>query len=279
MVITAVLCAVALLAGVMDAIAGGGGLLTLPALLIAAPDVRVALGTNKGQSVFGSITSLVSFARTGHIDKRRAVPSFFAALVGSLLGVKAVFALRPEALRPAVLALLLVVAVLFAASGSRRRATAKVESALLGQGVESAASAADARPAPSGWSVARAHPAKAAGLIGLALGFYDGFFGPGTGTFLIALYAGVFGDDLTRATANAKVANFASNLGACASYAAAGAIDYRLVLPMAAAQMVGGYLGARAAIRGGDRLIRAGVLAVTIALVIRLSLQLIQGRG
>lgn len=264
----------------MDAIAGGGGLLTLPALLIAAPDVRVALGTNKGQSVFGSITSLVSFARTGHIDKRRAVPSFFAALVGSLLGVKAVFALRPEALRPAVLALLLVVAVLFAASGSRRRATAKVESALLGQGVESPASAAaEARPAPSGWSVARAHPAKAAGLIGLALGFYDGFFGPGTGTFLIALYAGVFGDDLTRATANAKVANFASNLGACASYAAAGAIDYRLVLPMAAAQMVGGYLGTRAAIRGGDRLIRAGVLAVTIALVIRLSLQLVQGRG
>jgi len=263
------LCVVAFFAGAIDAIAGGGGLLTVPALLVATPSPRIALGTNKGQSVFGAIASLVAYARAGRIDRARALPTFVSALLGSLLGVRLVLTLRPELLRPVVLALLVSVAVFFTFRGSRRAASSEPRAVLV------VPHGADAAPAPKGWRVAREHPAAVASLIGLALGVYDGFFGPGTGTFLIALFVAAFGDDMTRATANAKVANFASNLGSVVSFAIAGAIDFRFALPMAAAQMLGGTLGARAAIRGGERLVRAGVLLVTLALVIRIGWQML----
>jgi uncharacterized membrane protein YfcA len=106
------------------------------------------------------------------------------------------------------------------------------------------------------------------------MGTYDGFFGPGTGAFLIVLFTTIFGDDLVQATANAKVANFASNLGSVVSFAVAGAIDFRLALPMAVAQAMGGIVGTRAALRGGERLIRAGVVVVTIALAVRIAWQM-----
>jgi uncharacterized protein len=131
------------------------------------------------------------------------------------------------------------------------------------------------RGTSKGWPAAKANPAIPAAIIGLVLGVYDGFFGPGTGAFLIALYVAVFGDDLTRATANAKVANFASNLGGFIAFAWLGAIDFRLALPMAGAQIVGGAIGARFAIKGGERLVRAGVLLVTLALVGRLAWQML----
>jgi len=245
------LALVAFLAGMIDAVAGGGGLLTVPALLVVTGNPRLTLGTNKGQSVFGSFAALVSFHRAGRIERRRVVPTFLSALTGSLIGVRLVLALRPELLRPVVLGLLVGVAVFFAARG-RRKAGAKAEA----------------------WAVAERHPVAVAAAIGLTMGVYDGFFGPGVGTFLIALFVAIFGDELTAATANAKVANFASNLGSVVTFAAAGQIDLRLALPMAAAQALGGMVGARAAIRGGERLIRAGVLCVTVALVARIGWQM-----
>jgi len=247
------LALVAFLAGVIDAVAGGGGLLTVPALLFVTGDARLTLGTNKGQSVFGSLAALVSFHRAGRIERRRVVPTFAAALVGSLIGVRLVLALKPELLRPVVMALLVAVAAFFAVRGRGRGGPGAVGKA---------------------WAVAERRPTATAAAIGLTMGVYDGFFGPGTGTFLIALFVAIFGDALTAATANAKVANFASNLGAVATFAIAGQIDLRLALPMAAAQALGGMVGARAAIRGGERLIRAGVLCVTVALVARMGWQM-----
>ncbi|APR84095.1 Membrane protein, putative [Minicystis rosea] len=251
------LTAVAFGAGVIDAIAGGGGLLTVPALLVATGDARITLGTNKGQAVFGSFSAFVSFFRAGRIHRGRLVPTFLAALAGSVVGVRLVLALRPETLRPVVLALLAGVAVFFAARGRRKPGTAPSKA----------------------WAVAEKHPALAAAGIGLSMGIYDGFFGPGVGTFLIALFVAVFGDDMTAATANAKVANFASNLGSVVLFAFAGKIDPRLALPMAAAQIVGGTVGARLAMRGGERLVRAGVLLVTTALVVRLAWQMTAARA
>ncbi len=260
--IVAVLCAVAFAAGLMDAIAGGGGLLTVPALMLAIPDARLALGTNKGQAVFGSAASLASFARAGRIERSRALPSFIAASAGAVIGVELVLALRPQVIRPVVLVLLFGVALLFAFRWRKRPPAA-----------------APGEPnAPRGWAIARAHPIVAAVGVGLLMGAYDGFFGPGTGTFLIALGVAVFGDDLTHATANAKVCNFASNLTSFALFAAAGRIDLRLALPMAGAQAVGGWLGARAALRGGERLVRGGVLLVTTALIARLAWQIATGQ-
>lgn len=250
-----VLTAIAFLAGVIDAIAGGGGLLTLPALLVTGVDPRIALGTNKGQGVFGSFASLLAYYHAGRVDRRRALASFGAALLGSILGVRLVLSLRPELLRPVVLGLLLGVVVFFALRGRSGKA----------------------RQAPGvAWPVALAHPIVVAAAVSLTLGGYDGFFGPGTGTFLIVLFVTLLGDDLTQATANAKVANFGSNVGAVASFALAGVIDFRLALPMGVAQALGGVVGARMALRGGERLIRAGVLLVALALSIRMGWQMLR---
>ncbi|MFT3774006.1 MAG: TSUP family transporter [Minicystis sp.] len=252
------LTAVAFGAGVIDAIAGGGGLLTVPALLVAtAGDTRLTLGTNKGQAVFGSCSAFLSFWRAGRIHRERLWPTFFSALLGSVAGVRLVLALRPEALRPIVLGLLVAVALFFTIRGRRKPGAA----------------------APKAWAIAEAHPAVAAAGIGLLMGIYDGFFGPGVGTFLIALFVAIFGDDMTSATANAKVANFASNLGAVVLFAMAGQINFRFALPMAAAQALGGTVGARLAMRGGERLIRAGVLLVTTALVLRIAWQMASARA
>ena len=172
------------------------------------------------------------------------------------LGVQLVFAMRPEALRPVVLGLLIFAAGFFAL---RRKGSAK---------------AGEAHEPPA---FAKAYPLATATAIALALGTYDGFFGPGTGTFLIALYAALLGDDLTQATANAKVANFASNLAAVISFGLAGKIDVHLALPMAVAQILGGLLGARTAIRGGEKVVRGVVLVVTTALALRIGWQIASG--
>lgn len=280
-----VLPLVAFAAGFVDAIAGGGGLLTVPALLSFTPDVRLALGTNKGQSVFGAFASLASFARAGRVSRRRAAPAFAGALVGSLAGVSLVLAMPPETLRPVVLVLLVGVAVFFLVRRRRPPRSAVVRGVAAaapgeaapaeGGGAEQPSAGTAQGAAEGGLAIVRANPVLFAGLVGLGLGVYDGFFGPGTGTFLIALHTALFGDDLTEASANAKVANFASNLGSVCLFAYEGKIDVRWAVPMAAMQMIGAYAGARAAIKGGERVVRAGVLVVTIALVARLAWQML----
>jgi uncharacterized protein len=238
----AALAAVGLVAGTFDAIGGGGGLLTVPALLAAGLPPHLALGTNKGQSVFGSGAALWRFARSGLVDGRRARLTFPLGIAGSLLGAAAVLLLRPAVLRPVVLALL-VGAALFIAL---RRSPAST-----------------ARPAPG-------HTALRAAAIALSVGAYDGFFGPGTGTFLIVGFALLLGDGLARASAEAKVVNFASNLAALALFASRGVVLWRVALPMAAGQLAGGLLGAHLAVRRGDALVRRVVLLVVLGLVVKL---------
>jgi uncharacterized membrane protein YfcA len=239
----ALLVLAALAAGVVDAIAGGGGLLTLPALLAAGAPPHLALATNKGQSVFGSGSALLRFARAGLVDAARARVAFPCGLAGSLAGAAAVTAIPSAWLKPIVLGLL-VFAGVFVAS---RRAPPRVEARV---------------------------PPRVAGLataaIALAIGAYDGFFGPGTGTFLIVAFASVLGDSLQRASAEAKVVNFASNLAALLLFASRGLVLWHVALPMAAAQAAGGFLGAHLAVRRGDVLVRRVVLVVVLLLVVKL---------
>ena len=150
-----------------------------------------------------------------------------------------------DALRPVVLALL-ALAALFA--GLRRPAPRP----------------ARGRPPPR-------HARLLAGSIALALGAYDGFFGPGTGTFLIVAFVALLGDGLAHASAAAKVVNFASNLAAVALFAAKGTVAWRLALPMAAAQLAGGWTGAHLAVRRGDALVRRAVVAVALAAAAKLA--------
>jgi uncharacterized protein len=245
------LCLAALGAGVVDAIAGGGGLITLPALLSTGLPPHLALGTNKGQSVFGSGAALVRFWRGGMVDGGLARWTFPLGLTGALLGAALVMALEPEVLKPLVIVLLLAVAVFL----TFRRS-----------------------PPPGGHPVPPRQRLLALGaLSALVIGAYDGFFGPGTGTFLIIAFSGLLGHTLSRASADAKVVNFASNLASVALFASRGVVLWQVALPMAAAQFTGGWIGAHMAVRGGDRLVRKVVLAVVLALVLKLSRDLLWG--
>jgi uncharacterized membrane protein YfcA len=238
----------ALVAGAVDAIGGGGGLVTVPALLAAGLPPALALGTNKGQSVFGSGAALLRFARAGLVDGRVARVTFPAGLAGSLGGSALVLLVPPAALRPVVLGLLVVVAIVLAF-----------------------------RPATPARSARAPRHLGVAVAIAAAIGAYDGFFGPGTGTFLIFAFAWFFEARHQEASADAKVVNFASNLAALALFASRGAVVWPLALPMAAGQFAGGLLGAHLAVRGGDRVVRLVVLVVVVALVAKLALDLSRG--
>jgi len=241
MLVGVLLFLVGLGAGFIDAIAGGGGLLTLPSLMLVPLDTPLALGTNKGQGVFGTAMSLAQYARSTLLDRRRALWSFVPALVGSALGVMTVCRVAQGVLTPLVMALLVMAAA-----------------AMIFQ-----------RP-PAGAHAPRERSMLLAVLVAFVLAFYDGFFGPGTGTFLILAYAWLWRDALDAASANAKVVNFGSNLGAMLTFAARGLIVWKYALPMAAGQLLGGYLGAHATIRGGRQVVRFAVIGVSVALVARL---------
>ncbi|HEX9241830.1 MAG TPA: TSUP family transporter [Anaeromyxobacter sp.] len=241
----ALLVLVALVAGTIDAIAGGGGLVTLPVLLAAGLPPHLALGTNKGQSVFGSFAALVRYSRAGLVDPGRAKLTFPLGAAGSLAGAALVLAVPPGALRPVVLVLLACAALFM---GLRRGSPVRLE---------------DAPPPRHGLILA----AGAAALIGA----YDGFFGPGTGTFLIVAFVALLGLGVSHASAEAKVVNFASNLAALVLFAARGTVLWRVALPMAAAQLAGGWLGAHLAVRRGDALVRRVVVGVALALAAKLA--------
>jgi uncharacterized protein len=237
------LVVVAFLGGLVDAIAGGGGLLCLPALLAIGLPPHVALGTNKGQAVWGTGASLIGYVRAGLVDRKRAPGVFAAGFAGSLGGAALVLLLAPDVLRPVVLVLLVVVAAFLAFRPPLH-------------------------PAPPRVSLRWEVPVALA--LAVVFGAYDGFFGPGTGTFLIIGFVFLLGHGLTRASAEAKVVNFASNLAAFLLFAAKGSVDWSVALPMAVAQLVGGYVGSQVALRGGDRLVRWVVLGVVVALVLKL---------
>ncbi|MGE5175236.1 MAG: sulfite exporter TauE/SafE family protein [Hyphomicrobiales bacterium] len=241
----AALCGAAFFAGGMDAIAGGGGLITVPALLAAGLPPHAAIATNKGQSTFGSFAAVTRYGHAGLIDRTTAWFAFPLAVAGSALGALVALRVPADVLRPIVLALLLGAGVVVTISRPR-------------------AEDGEERPA-------RRNAALGIGTAALLIGAYDGFFGPGTGTFLIAFYVGWVGLSMRRATADAKVVNFAANAAAMAVFASRGAILWRVALPMAAAQLLGGFLGAHVAVRRGERLIRGVVLFVVVALVLKVA--------
>lgn len=244
----ALLLGAAFVAGFIDAIAGGGGLITVPALLAAGLPPHLVLGTNKGQAVWGSGGAMVRFARAGMLDRDRAPWTFSAGFVGSAAGAALVLVLSPEILRPVVLVLLVGVA-LFLTFRPPLHPTPKSHTPTRARGILMA--------------------------LALGIGAYDGFFGPGTGTFLIIGAVLLLGLPLANASAEAKVVNFASNLAAFLVFAWKGVVVWHIALPMAAAQFSGAWTGSHVAIRGGDRLVRWVVLGVVIALSLKLTWDLV----
>jgi len=247
--VIAALAVVGLLAGLVDAIAGGGGMLTLPALLAAGLPPHLALGTNKGCSTWGTAMATATFARRGRLQLARTAFGFLAGAGGALVGARLQLALDPKALRPIVLILLVAVAVVLTVQ----------------------------RPRPP--ADPAAIPPRSLALattIGLVLGVYDGFFGPGTGTFLIVAQVGLMHATMSEATADAKPVNLGSNIASLVTFAIKGTVVWKIALPMAVGNIVGGALGARIAMKGGDRVVRLTVIAVSLALIAKLTWDLIR---
>lgn len=244
----AALSAFAFLAGFTDAIVGGGGLIQVPALLVLLPGqpIPVLLGTNKLASMMGTAAAVARYARGLRIDWRVMLPAGGAALAASFAGAHAVSAIRETFLRPLILVMLVAVALYT----WRAKDFGRIHAPRLPRGGQAALGLA----------------------VGALLGFYDGFFGPGTGSFLIFIFVGLFGFDFLAATSAAKVLNLGSNLGAALYFGASDRILYAAALPMGAASIVGATLGSRLALARGAALVRRVFLIVVGALILRLAL-------
>jgi uncharacterized protein len=231
-------------AGFVDSIAGGGGLITVPVLLSAGLPPQAALGTNKLQASFGSGSATWHFARAGLITWKEARLGVVLTGLSSVLGALAVQQVSPEFLRHLIPVLLIGIALytLFRPGfGEKQRS-------------------------------ARLSPWLFAALFGIMIGFYDGFFGPGTGTFWAMAYVVVMGCNLTKATAHTKAMNFASNAGSLLIFFLGGQV---LVLPgllMGVGQWTGARLGSRLVIRRGTRFIRPIFITVVLAITLKLLL-------
>ena len=247
------LCLAAGFAGWIDAVSGGGGLIQLPALLVVLPGASPiqVLATNKLASVCGTSVAAATYYRKVRPDLRTALPMAGIALVGSALGALCVSFIPSEVFRPLVLVLLVAVA----AYTVFRPGLGDVQSLR--------------------WD-GRQHYV-AAGLGGLGLGFYDGIFGPGTGSFLVFLLVGLLGYSFLQASAKARIVNIGTNIGALIVFIPQGAPMWALGLAMGACNIAGGWLGAHAAIRRGSRFVRAVFLVVVGALVVKLGYDVLTG--
>jgi uncharacterized protein len=238
------LSGIAFVAGFVDAIAGGGGLLNVPALLLAGLPPVSAIATNKLQGTFGVASSAFAFWRAGQIERKNAPLLFSTAFAGGVSGAMLAH-LAPTAWLKLAVPVLLVGIALYMLSVPK-----------LGD--------ADARPRLS----IRAYALS----FGCAIGAYDGVFGPGGGTFFLITLIVVGGYTMMRAMAHTKLMNFASNLGALIFFALTGHVWGWLGLTMGLASAIGAYLGARAAMRFGGGLVRPLVVTVSIVMALRLVL-------
>jgi uncharacterized membrane protein YfcA len=239
----AILVTASLFAGFIDSIVGGGGLILLPALFGVLPGAHPAslFGTNKGAAVWGTAWATLQFAKRVTLGWHALVPAAVAALVGGLSGAWTVTHVNPDGLRRALPFLLLAVLAYTVARKDLGRSHAP--------------------------RLAREHERLAACLIGLVLGFYDGFFGPGTGSFFIFAFVRVLGYDFLHASASAKLLNTATNLSALSLFALTGHVFWHYALGMAVANVVGSLVGARLAIRHGSGFVRGVFIVVVGALI------------
>ena len=231
-----------LLAGTLDSIAGGGGLIAFPVLLGTGMNPVQALATNKLQGSFGTTTAALHFLRHGEIDGHGIIFSVVCTFIGAMLGALAVSHIDSRLLMTFIPVLLIANALYFLFS-------------------------------PRVGDVAR-HRRISMGafsmIFGAGLGFYDGFFGPGTGAFFALAFVSLLGFSLKQATANSKVLNMTSNLAALIFFMLGGHVVWSIGLVMAAGQIIGASIGAHLVIRRGTALIRPLLVIVSIALTVKL---------
>jgi uncharacterized membrane protein YfcA len=251
-ILLAELCAFSFLAGFVDSIVGGGALIQVPALLILLPGVSIPtiLGTNKLASFAGTSVAASQYSRRSLIPWHIVGPAAATAFVFSFIGSMTVTHVNPAFMRPFILVLLIATAtyVFF---------------------IKDAGLVHRPKHAPGGGFIP--------GIItGAALGFYDGFFGPGTGSFLIFIFIGIFGFDFLFASASSKVVNCGTNLASILYFSSTGHILYGTALPMAAFNILGSISGSRLAILKGSGFVRKLFLVVIAALIGKLTYDLLR---
>lgn len=241
-----ILCAAGFVAAAVDAIAGGGGIITVPSLLAAGIPPHFALGTNKFASSFGAVTSAYTFTSSGKVNiplMRYAAP---CTLAGAAIGVQAVLHINQKYLQVTILILVFATAlytVLKKDFGSEDNFKGLTRNNII-YGC----------------------------IIAFTLGFYDGFFGPGTGAFLIFLFVTVFGFDFTIASGNSKVLNFVSNITSLVLFSLNGKIYFFIGIPMGLSMMAGARIGSKIAIKNGAKIIKPIFVTIALALTVKLLL-------
>ena len=233
------------LAGFVDAIAGGGGLISLPAYLIAGVPTHMALGTNKMSSMMGTAIATGRFAKNGYIQFKKVVWFIVAALIGSSIGSNLTLLVSDKILQYMMIVILPIVA--FYVMRNKK----------MGDD-----------------SLAGTLPERKSFLIALAsaliIGIYDGFYGPGTGTFLLLVFTGAAKMDTRSASAQTKVINLSSNIAALVTFIIAGNVYYPLGLAAAACSVAGNYLGSGLVVHDGQKIVRPVVLVVLGILFIKI---------
>lgn len=234
-----------LLAGLIDAIVGGGGLILVPALFATYPGAVPAtlLGTNKGGAIWGTAWAAVQFTRRVALRPQTMAPAMLAALLGSFAGAWAVTAVDASLMRRALpLVLLAILAYTLARKDLGRHHAPRY---------------------------AAAHESLAASLIGLVIGFYDGFFGPGAGSFFVFLFVRVLGFDFLHASASAKLLNTATNLAALVLFTWKGHVWWQVAAVLAVANVIGSLIGTRLALKHGAGFVRGVFIVVVGALILK----------
>jgi uncharacterized protein len=233
-------------AGWIDAVVGGGGLVQLPALLLGFPGATPAqlLATNKISSIFGTTTSSITYWRRVRPDLRTALPMAAVAYLGAVGGAVLGLHIPKSAFNPIILIMLVVVGAYTLAKPSLGH-----ETALRFDG--------------------HRHTVVAM-LTGFVIGVYDGALGPGTGSFLVFALVGLMGYAFLEASAKAKIANFATNLGALTVFVPGGHVMWGIGTVMAVTNIAGGYVGARTAVARGSRFVRVVFVVVLVAFIVRI---------
>lgn len=227
-------------AAFVDAVVGGGGMVAVPVLLMTGLPPAVVLGTNKLAGTMGSLTSTVTFLRSGKVDFRSAMRLFPLSIAGAVGGTLVLRHIPSDFLRPLVVVMLIGITVytIFRKSWG-------------------SSSTFQSYSKKSAWLIA---------ITALGLGFYDGFFGPGTGSFLIFAFL-MLGLDFVKAAGNAKVLNFGSNIASLVTFMILGTVNYEIGLPMGIAMIAGSLFGSKIAIRKGAAYVRPLFIIVCVSLI------------
>lgn len=242
-----IVCPLVFVAGFVDSVAGGGGVISLPAYLLAGIPMHLAAGTNKLANGCGTAISAYRYARSGKVVWLAAIPAAIFSLIGSTLGTELAVYLPARVLEIIVIAALpLVALILFFAKG-------------FGE-----------EEKPRNSVIIRAS------LIGLAIGFYDGLIGPGTGTFLTLAFSALIGFSLLRSAGCARMANLASNVASLVVYLSHGSVLFSVGIPAIVCSMLGNFFGSKYAIKGGSGKIRFVMFFVLALLFIRFALKFLK---